>query len=147
MTIRRTDFLLCFPPARWLADYRAAWLRGNLAAGVALAAYAIPVSLAYAELAGGSKARHLLSCPIDRTRLATDSASQYFPASYSLTTFLWSAPGGIAALNPIRTDGGLHPGRTPFGMRRWIAASHPDVNQAPQRANTERSASQPVALR
>jgi sulfate permease, SulP family len=40
------------PPARWLAEYRAAWLRGDFIAGVTLAAYAIPVSLAYAGLAG-----------------------------------------------------------------------------------------------
>ena len=41
-----------FPPARWVAEYRFAWLRGDLIAGVTLAAYAIPVSLAYAGLAG-----------------------------------------------------------------------------------------------
>jgi high affinity sulfate transporter 1 len=41
-----------FPPARWLAEYRAAWLGGDIIAGVTLAAYAIPVSLAYASLAG-----------------------------------------------------------------------------------------------
>jgi sulfate permease, SulP family len=40
------------PPARWLAEYRAAWLPGDVIAGVTLAAYAIPVSLAYAGLAG-----------------------------------------------------------------------------------------------
>jgi high affinity sulfate transporter 1 len=33
-------------------DYRAAWLGGDIVAGVTLAAYAIPVSLAYASLAG-----------------------------------------------------------------------------------------------
>jgi len=41
-----------FPPARWLAEYRAAWLPGDIVAGITLAAYAIPVSLAYAGLAG-----------------------------------------------------------------------------------------------
>ena len=41
-----------WPPARWLAEYRAGWLRGDVVAGVTLAAYAIPVSLAYAGLAG-----------------------------------------------------------------------------------------------
>jgi sulfate permease, SulP family len=41
-----------FPPARWLAEYRPAWLSGDLVAGMTLAAYAIPVSLAYAGLAG-----------------------------------------------------------------------------------------------
>jgi sulfate permease, SulP family len=40
------------PVARWLADYRAAWLPGDLVAGVTLAAYAIPVALAYSTLAG-----------------------------------------------------------------------------------------------
>jgi high affinity sulfate transporter 1 len=41
-----------FPPAQWLADYRASWLTSDIVAGVTLAAYAIPVSLAYAGLAG-----------------------------------------------------------------------------------------------
>ena len=41
-----------FPPARWLGGYRANWLPGDIVAGVTLAAYAIPVSLAYAGLAG-----------------------------------------------------------------------------------------------
>src|SRR5882672_9908113 len=40
------------PPAGWLGEYSAAWLRGDIIAGVTLAAYAIPVSLAYAGLAG-----------------------------------------------------------------------------------------------
>jgi sulfate permease, SulP family len=41
-----------FPPARWLAEYRIDWLPHDFVAGVTLAAYAIPVSLAYAGLAG-----------------------------------------------------------------------------------------------
>jgi high affinity sulfate transporter 1 len=41
-----------FPPARWLAEYRLAWLASDIVAGITLAAYAIPVSLAYAGLAG-----------------------------------------------------------------------------------------------
>src|ERR1700746_4098690 len=45
-------WLWWFPPARWLAGYRADWLPGDIVAGVTLAAYAIPVSLAYAGLAG-----------------------------------------------------------------------------------------------
>lgn len=39
-------------PAAWLAEYRREWLRGDVIAGVTLAAYAIPVSLAHAGLAG-----------------------------------------------------------------------------------------------
>src|SRR5512143_3974591 len=41
-----------FPPASWLRSYQASWLRHDVIAGVTLAAYAIPVSLAYASLAG-----------------------------------------------------------------------------------------------
>src|SRR5262245_37503855 len=41
-----------FPPARWLREYRADWLSSDAVAGMTLAAYAIPVSLAYAGLAG-----------------------------------------------------------------------------------------------
>ncbi len=49
MKLNGTKF---FPPAQWFAEYRGAWLRHDVIAGVTLAAYAIPVSLAYAALAG-----------------------------------------------------------------------------------------------
>ncbi|CAG9234598.1 DNA repair protein [Paraburkholderia tropica] len=39
-------------PCRWLRDYRLRWLSSDLVAGVTLAAYGIPVALAYAALAG-----------------------------------------------------------------------------------------------
>ncbi|HET8733116.1 MAG TPA: SulP family inorganic anion transporter [Anaeromyxobacteraceae bacterium] len=39
-------------PARWLSGYQARWLKSDSIAGVTLAAYGIPVSLAYASLAG-----------------------------------------------------------------------------------------------
>jgi sulfate permease, SulP family len=41
-----------FPPAQWLPRYQRSWLRHDVVAGITLAAYAIPVSLAYASLAG-----------------------------------------------------------------------------------------------
>jgi MFS superfamily sulfate permease-like transporter len=40
------------PIAGWLPRYQPAWLRFDLIAGATLAAYAVPVSLAYAGLAG-----------------------------------------------------------------------------------------------
>ncbi|WER50613.1 SulP family inorganic anion transporter [Cupriavidus sp. WKF15] len=46
------DWRAVFPPARWLPAYQAQWLRHDVIAGVTLAAYGIPVSLAYASLAG-----------------------------------------------------------------------------------------------
>jgi high affinity sulfate transporter 1 len=46
------SWLSFLPPAHWLRDYRVDWLPHDIVAGVTLAAYAIPVSLAYATLAG-----------------------------------------------------------------------------------------------
>ncbi len=40
------------PPSQWLAGYRPRWLLDDAVAGITLAAYGIPVSLAYATLAG-----------------------------------------------------------------------------------------------
>src|SRR3954454_10672387 len=41
-----------FPPVEWVPRYQSSWLPLDMIAGVTLAAYAIPVSLAYASLAG-----------------------------------------------------------------------------------------------
>src|SRR4051794_39132996 len=49
---RAAAWLPILPVTEWGAQYRAAWLPNDIAAGVTLAAYAIPVSLAYAGLAG-----------------------------------------------------------------------------------------------
>ena len=46
------NWLSYIPPGRWLLEYRATWLPHDAVAGVTLAAYAIPVALAYAALAG-----------------------------------------------------------------------------------------------
>jgi len=48
--LRRLRVRPTLPP--WLTDYRAGWMLNDAIAGVTLAAYAIPVSLAYATLAG-----------------------------------------------------------------------------------------------
>ncbi len=49
---RGNSSLWWLPPVRWIGEYRYTWLPGDLIAGVTLAAYAIPVSMAYAGLAG-----------------------------------------------------------------------------------------------
>ena len=41
-----------FPAAQWLREYQLRWLKSDVVAGITLVAYAIPVSLAYAGLAG-----------------------------------------------------------------------------------------------
>jgi len=51
-TVPVTGWRAVFPPAQWLPTYRPQWLARDAIAGVTLAAYAIPVSLAYATLAG-----------------------------------------------------------------------------------------------
>lgn len=40
------------PPVQWLSGYQAQWLKADAMAGITLAAYAVPVSMAYAALAG-----------------------------------------------------------------------------------------------
>jgi SulP family sulfate permease len=40
------------PILQWLPQYQRGWLRHDFVAGLTLAAYAVPVSLAYASLAG-----------------------------------------------------------------------------------------------
>src|SRR6476646_4894254 len=40
------------PAAQWMSGYQARWLKFDVIAGVTLAAYAVPVSMAYASLAG-----------------------------------------------------------------------------------------------
>ncbi|PWB72834.1 MAG: DNA repair protein [Holophagae bacterium] len=49
---RRIHWRSIFPPAQWLRSYQPRWLGADAVAGATLAAYAIPVSLAYASLAG-----------------------------------------------------------------------------------------------
>ncbi|UFX46934.1 SulP family inorganic anion transporter [Bradyrhizobium sp. 41S5] len=49
---QRAGWTRLFPPSDWLVGYRAEWLSFDAIAGITLAAYAIPVSLAYAALAG-----------------------------------------------------------------------------------------------
>jgi high affinity sulfate transporter 1 len=48
----RSKLASLLPICQWLPQYKSAWLRDDLVAGATLAAYAIPVSLAYAALAG-----------------------------------------------------------------------------------------------
>jgi high affinity sulfate transporter 1 len=46
------SWLAALRPARWLTEYEPRWLAGDAVAGITLAAFAIPVSLAYSGLAG-----------------------------------------------------------------------------------------------
>jgi high affinity sulfate transporter 1 len=49
---RKRPLASIFPPLRWLRGYQSSWLKPDTIAGISLAAYALPVSMAYASLAG-----------------------------------------------------------------------------------------------
>jgi sulfate permease, SulP family len=51
-SISASGWRLILPPRRWLRGYQPQWLTADVIAGITLAAYAIPVSMAYASLAG-----------------------------------------------------------------------------------------------
>jgi high affinity sulfate transporter 1 len=52
MAETRANRWFFLPIAGWMPQYQPAWLRYDVIAGITLAAYAVPVSLAYAGLAG-----------------------------------------------------------------------------------------------
>src|SRR5262245_5698648 len=51
-----------FPVRRWLAEYRSAWLRPDLVAGLTLAAYLLPAGIGDASLAGLPPEAGLYAC-------------------------------------------------------------------------------------
>ena len=57
------------PVITWLPQYQRSWLRSDLVAGLTLAAYAVPVSVAYASLAGLPPQSWSLLLPGRRSRL------------------------------------------------------------------------------
>lgn len=52
MADTRVNRWSCLPIAGWLSRYQPTWLAADVVAGITPAAYAVPVSLAYADLAG-----------------------------------------------------------------------------------------------
>jgi MFS superfamily sulfate permease-like transporter len=50
--LRRSTGSVRLPFPEWIGDYRAAWLRPDIIAGLTLAAVVIPKALAYATIAG-----------------------------------------------------------------------------------------------
>src|SRR5215831_21287996 len=69
----------CLPGLRQLRGYRREWLHSDLAAGVSVAAVAVPTAIAYAQLIGSDGLEYwtrsgLLSCSIRSIRQATRSS-------------------------------------------------------------------------
>jgi high affinity sulfate transporter 1 len=93
-----------FPPAQWLPAYRAADLPRDAIAGVTLAAYAIPVSLAYATLAGLPPERGLYGYLIGGLGYALFGGSRQLaigPTS-AISMLVGATVAGLAGGDPAR---------------------------------------------
>ena len=92
-------FRSALPIARWLPQYESAWLRPDFIAGLTLAAYAIPVSLAYASLAGLPSQAGLYCYLIGGLAYAAFGTSRQLaigPTS-AISILIGSALGGLAS--------------------------------------------------
>jgi sulfate permease, SulP family len=92
------------PIAGWLPRYQPAWLRFDLVAGVTLAAYAVPVSLAYAGLAGLPPQTGLYCYLLAGLGYALFGSSRHLaigPTS-AISLLLGVTLAGLAAGDPIR---------------------------------------------
>jgi sulfate permease, SulP family len=92
------------PIAGWLPQYRPAWLRFDAVAGITLAAYAVPVSLAYAELAGLPPQLGLYCYLVAGLGYALFGSSRHLaigPTS-AISLLLGVTLAGLAAGNPAR---------------------------------------------
>jgi high affinity sulfate transporter 1 len=93
-----------FPPAQWLPIYQAADLPRDALAGITLAAYAIPVSLAYATLAGLPPERGLYCYLIGGLCYALFGSSRQLaigPTS-AISMLVGTSVAGLAAGDPGR---------------------------------------------
>jgi high affinity sulfate transporter 1 len=92
------------PPARWLAAYEPRWLARDAVAGVTLAAYAIPVSLAYASLAGLPPERGVYGYLLGGLLYACFGSSRQLaigPTS-AISMLVGATVGGMAGGDPVR---------------------------------------------
>src|SRR4051794_34808537 len=92
------------PIAGWLPQYQPAWLRFDAVAGITLAAYAVPVSLAYAGLAGLPPQTGLYCYLIAGLGYAVFGSSRHLaigPTS-AISLLLGVTLAGLAADDPAR---------------------------------------------
>src|SRR5215470_6877316 len=95
---------LFLPIAGWLPQYQPAWLRFDVVAGITLAAYAVPVSLAYAELAGLPPQLGLYCYLVAGLGYALFGSSRHLaigPTS-AISLLLGVTLAGLAAGDPVR---------------------------------------------
>lgn len=91
-------------PLDWLRGYDAQSLRGDLIAGGTLAAYILPVALAYSSLAGLPAEAGLYSCILAALAFAPFCSSRRtaVATTSAISLLLGSTLGGIAGGDPVR---------------------------------------------
>jgi len=92
------------PPFGWLKGYQRAWFGSDLMAGVTLAAYAVPVALAYATLAGLPAQVGVYGYMLGGLGYALLGSSRHLaigPTS-AISLMVAGAVGGMAAGDPLR---------------------------------------------
>jgi high affinity sulfate transporter 1 len=92
------------PVIQWLPQYERSWFRPDFVAGLTLAAYAIPVSLAYASLAGLPSQAGLYCYLLGGIAYAAFGTSRQLaigPTS-AISILIGSALGGLAAGDALR---------------------------------------------
>jgi high affinity sulfate transporter 1 len=92
------------PAARWLRDYDSAWLRGDVAAGVTLAAYLLPAALGDASLAGLPPEAGLYACLFGGLVFWLFCSSRHTAVSVTsaISLLVGSSLGGLAGGDPAR---------------------------------------------
>jgi len=92
------------PAARWLRSYDPAWLRGDVAAGVTLAAYLLPAALGDASLAGLPAEAGLYACLFGGLVFWLFCSSQHTAVSVTsaISLLIGSSLGGLAGGDPAR---------------------------------------------
>ena len=99
-----TGWRAAFPPTQWLAGYHRGALPRDAVAGLTLAAYAIPVSLAYATLAGLPPQAGVYGCLAGGIAYALFGSSRQLaigPTS-AISMLVGATIGGIAGGNAAR---------------------------------------------
>ncbi len=93
---------LIMPIFEWLPRYQASWLWQDLVAGVTLAAYAVPVAMAYATLAGLAPEAGLYCYIFSGIAYALFASSRHLSIgpTAAISVMIATVVGGMAAGNP-----------------------------------------------
>ena len=92
------------PAARWLRTYDRAWLRGDVAAGVTLAAYLLPAALGDASLAGLPSEAGLYACLFGGLAFWLFCSSRHtaITVTSAISLLIGSSLGNLAGGDPSR---------------------------------------------